>query len=174
MNEFFKNLFFSLVICAGLIMTGIPSANAACYTNTGHIPAGSPPLHSVPGGWCTHPGERVGPVGGVPISVGATTGSAGSPDSSCEDIGDAVGAGIGAAATHKQSAAVNALGAAAGSFLGGFAAKKMFCGEKLASAERRATCRDSSEIPAKLNLPGHPKNGDVVCMRPDDPNRARD
>lgn len=70
MTNLFKNIAVAMILCAGLFMTGISSANAACYNNAGHIPVGSPPVVLTNGLWCTQGGYQNVNGMNIPLDIG--------------------------------------------------------------------------------------------------------
>ncbi len=120
MNTFFKTLAALAFLC------GVQAASAACYPNSGLIPAGSPPVVLTNGMWCTQNsggyvgGQRVvvqqapQPFYGSSYPVGVPMGNTGQCGGLAERLGRVIGANRGNDARNTENGGF--LGYIAGGF----------------------------------------------------------
>lgn len=188
MSNLFKNMLFFIVLTSGGWLGVTLDANAQCVPSPrimGQGPQGGSP--------CWGGNQVVIPQGvqvGQPFNTnvnGQNMRCTWKDRAATAAVDGLAGGAFATAAAHvaklfKADVSANRA-AVAGALAGAGAGATFLCepdmvddGDKpmqVASAQTRtATCRDSAEVPLKLNLPGHPKHNAVVCMRPDDPNRA--
>ncbi len=127
----------------------------------------APPQFLCNGRW------QVGPCGssqGTSIPVGQIM-QAGSGIGKCELVGGGIGALGGAAVGGKEHRGV---GAILGAIVGAFAGNK-YCESEaqqvVSTTAPQNRCSDG-KVWAKLDWSGHPQDGNMVCMAPDDLHRA--
>lgn len=108
---------------------------------------------------------------GVQIPVGQIM-QAGSGIGNCELVGGGVGAVGGALIGGKEHRGVGAiLGAIVGAFAGNKYCESERQAQQTVPQQLKNRCGEG-KIWGKLAWPGHPQDGNMVCMAPDDPQRA--